>query len=210
MSTASTALRRTLAYYHSARTMHEVERVCGISSALYLRYMHPHSTNRFDTQGNVQTYQIDGDQKEVRSSDTAVNSAFIGGLLVLSRFPVRSPPPVFGLLVMMFGLTDAACDGNHCCYNSDCATSWCLAGGGVSCKCKSEWFKNRWGTGSCQAKRTDGQTAHYSGLPSTPDYNSCQARNGRYAASPPYHILLRPFAASPHFTVSCPDVASAD
>ena len=178
--------------------MHEVERVCGFLSALYVHCMHPHSTNLSDTQGNAQTYQIDGDQKKVRSSDTAVNSAFIGGLLVLSRFPLRSPPPVFALLVMMFGPTDASC-----CKNSNCATNWCQ-GGSFPRSCG--WAK--FGVG--HDKRADGQTARHSGWLSTPDYNSCQARDGRCAAHPTLSHRSVRVPHHPHFTLSCPDVASAD
>ena len=143
--------------------------------------------------------------KEVRSSYTAVNSAFIGVLFVLSRFPVRSPPPRSSLwvLVMMFGLTDAACD-THGKLGVGC---------GVFCKCKSEWFSGRHGTGSCQAKRADGQRAHHSGVGSTPDYNSCQAgletEGARPLLYPITHRTVR-LPHHPHFTLSCPDVAPAD
>ena len=152
---------------------------------------------------------MDRDLKKVHPSCTVANSAFIGGLLALKLLPVRSPPPVFALLVMMFGLTDAACDGNYCCYNSDCATSWCQSGGGFNCKCEEEWFKDRYGTGSCRSKISDGRRAHHSGLGNTPDYDSCVARDGTCAAYPTLsHRSVR--LHHPHFILSCPGVVSAD
>ena len=109
----------------------------------------------------------------------------------------------------MFGLTDAACDGNYCCYNSDCATSWCQSGGGFNCKCEEEWFKGRYGTGSCRSKISDGRRAHHSGLGNTPDYDSCVARDGTCAAYPTLsHRSVR--LHHPHFILSCPGVVSAD
>ena len=108
----------------------------------------------FNTQGDVQSSQTDGNLNKVHSSYTAASKwDFIGGLLVLSLLPIPSPPPVFALLVMMFGLTDAAqineriniapfitirgpfqitdpCEmATYCCEDSDCSTSkWCDEG----------------------------------------------------------------------------------
>eukprot|EP00964_Phaeocystis_antarctica_P114486 scaffold78444_cov64-Phaeocystis_antarctica.AAC.2 len=62
--------------------------------------------------GDLRNSKIDGVLKKMHSSYAVAKSAFIGGLLVLSFSPgaataLPSPPPVFALLFMMFGLSDA-------------------------------------------------------------------------------------------------------
>ena len=83
---------------------------------------------------------------------------------------------VFTLLFLGNAVVTAACDGNHCCFNSDCGDNYCEGGHGYFCKCKEEKYffftAYKYNTGECRSRRANGQEA-YQG-----DYESCSHRNG--------------------------------
>ena len=81
---------------------------------------------------------------------------------------------VFTLLLLGNAVVTEACDGNHCCYNSDCggSTPYCEGGHGIDCKCAEAWWSGRFNTGQCRSLKADGELA-YEG-----DYNSCTHGDG--------------------------------
>jgi len=83
------------------------------------------------------------------ASETSSN-----GPVLMFHHQSRFHHKIIDIFVYLSFLTavNAACDGNHCCYNYDCAYGKTCSGGGggiSECKCEEEWPFPRFGTGRC-------------------------------------------------------------